>query len=93
MLVPSFFARTDMMSISMRKGKSQVKGLTANWQGIENWSEETDVLDELRSFGIDLSFDYVPVCELDLHFSDKIRTLTGDNACYLVKRGTAEGLS
>jgi flavin-dependent dehydrogenase len=60
----------------------------SDWQGIENWSEETDVLDELKSFGMDLSFDYVPVSELDLHYSDKIRTLTGDNACYLVKRGT-----
>ncbi|WP_407282186.1 NAD(P)/FAD-dependent oxidoreductase [Methanolobus sp. WCC1] len=66
------------------------KRFNSDWQGIENWSEETDVLDELKSFGIDLSFDYVPVCELDLHYSDKIRTLTGDNACYLVKRGTAD---
>ncbi|MBP1910129.1 NAD(P)/FAD-dependent oxidoreductase [Methanolobus bombayensis] len=71
------------------KRKATGTRFNSDWQGIENWSEETDVLSELRSFGIDLSFDYVPVCELNLHYSDKIRTLRGDKACYLVKRGTA----
>lgn len=60
----------------------------SDWQGIENWSEKKDALEEIRSFGIDLSFDYEPICELDLHYSDKICTLRGKNACYIVKRGT-----
>jgi flavin-dependent dehydrogenase len=60
----------------------------SDWQGIENWSEKKDALEEIRSFGIDLSFDYEPICELNLHYSGKICTLRGKNACYVVKRGT-----
>ena len=32
-------------------------------QGLENWSDELDVLDELRSAGIETGFDYHPVFE------------------------------
>ncbi len=62
-----------------------------DWQGLENWSEKIDVLEQIESYGIDLSFDYEPVSELDLHYSDKIKTLRGKNACYLVRRGSSEG--
>lgn len=62
-----------------------------DWQGLENWSEKVDVLEQISSYGIDLSFDHEPVCELDIHYSDKIKTLRGDNACYIVKRGNFEG--
>lgn len=32
-----------------------------DFQGLENWSDEQDVLDELRFAGIDVSFEYHPV--------------------------------
>ena len=45
------------------------------WQGIENWSEKIDVLKQIGSYGIDISFDYEVVSELNLHYSDKIKIL------------------
>ncbi|WP_340818132.1 NAD(P)/FAD-dependent oxidoreductase [Methanolobus sp. WCC4] len=70
------------------KRKSTGTRFNSDWQAIENWSEDTDAIDEIRSIGIDTSFKCVPLCELNLHYSDKIRNLSGDNACYMVKRGT-----
>jgi flavin-dependent dehydrogenase len=61
-----------------------------DWQGMENWSEKIDVLKQIESYGIDVSFDYEPVSELNLHYSDKIKILRGENACYLVKRGSGK---
>lgn len=70
------------------KRKNTGTRFNGDWQVIENWSEETDVLEEIRYSGIDLSFKCVPVSELNMHYSDKMCTLRGDNACYMVKRGT-----
>ncbi|WP_406661596.1 NAD(P)/FAD-dependent oxidoreductase [Methanolobus sp. ZRKC3] len=66
------------------------KRFNNDWQGLENWSEKIDVLQQIESYGIDLSFDYEPLYELDLHYSNKIRTIRVENACYLVKRGSYE---
>lgn len=62
-----------------------------DWQGLENWSEKIDALKQIESYGIDLSFDYEPASELNIHYSDKIKTLRGKNACYLVRRGSSKG--
>ncbi|HEC90397.1 MAG TPA: hypothetical protein ENI55_01890, partial [Alphaproteobacteria bacterium] len=32
-----------------------------DFQGLENWSDETDILEELESYGIDINFDVHPV--------------------------------
>ncbi|AKB19250.1 MULTISPECIES: NAD(P)/FAD-dependent oxidoreductase [unclassified Methanosarcina] len=62
-----------------------------DWQGLENWSEKVDFLKQIESYGIDLSFDYEPVSELTIHCSNKAKTITGKNACYLVRRGSSTG--
>lgn len=62
-----------------------------DWQGLENWSEKVDILKQIESYGIDLSFDYEPVSELTIHYSNKAKTITGKNACYLVRRGSSRG--
>lgn len=36
-----------------------------DFQGLENWSTEKDVLEELASFGIETAFDHTPVPLLD----------------------------
>jgi len=61
-------------------------------QGLENWSKETDVLDELRGMGIRTDFEHAPYSDLSvsngvdmLHFSCR------RPAFYLVRRGPSEG--
>jgi flavin-dependent dehydrogenase len=67
------------------------KRFNEDWQGLENWSEQIDVLKQLESYGIDLSFEYEPSSELAVHYSGKMRTSRAKNACYLVRRGSNEG--
>ena len=62
-----------------------------DWQGIENWSEKIDVLKQIESYGIDLSFDYEPLSELNIHYSGKMKTIKVKNGCYLVRRGSSKG--
>ena len=64
-----------------------------DFQGLENWTTDIDVLEELRSFGIKTDFDYQPfhnvVCFDPLaephHFNSKLPLF------YLVKRGRVSG--
>lgn len=62
-----------------------------DWQGLENWSEKTDVLKQIVSYGIDLSFDWEPLSKLAVHYSGKMKVARIKNACYLVKRGSRQG--
>ncbi|MDW7733225.1 MAG: NAD(P)/FAD-dependent oxidoreductase [Methanolobus sp.] len=61
-----------------------------DWQVIENWSEKNDVLRQIGSDGIEPSFEYEPLCELNLHYSGKTRLLQGKNVSYIVKRGNSK---
>ncbi len=64
-----------------------------DFQGLENWSSETDVLTELEQFGINTDFEYTPVYEsicfdpdatpYEIHSSKPI--------FYLVHRGSGAG--
>lgn len=62
-----------------------------DWQGLENWSEKRDILKELESYGIELSFEYELVSELAFHYSGKVNIARGGAACYLVRRGNKDG--
>jgi flavin-dependent dehydrogenase len=73
------------------KGSYVGKRFNEDWQGLENWSEKNDVLKQIESYGIDLSFEYEPLSELSVHYSGKVKTARGKNACYLVRRGSKEG--
>lgn len=67
--------------------------LHGDFQGLENWTTETDVLEELASFGIQPSFDYVPVRE-QVCFDPAGREHVFRSSkpfYYLVRRGPGSG--
>jgi len=64
-----------------------------DFQGIENWSDERDALDELRAGGIEIAFKYHPVSEVTA-FDDRgarYRIQGSRPLHYLVCRGRGEG--
>ena len=64
-----------------------------DFQGLENWSSEQDVLGELRAGGIDITFAYHPVPEVTA-FDDRgahYRIQGSRSLYYLVRRGPGEG--
>lgn len=73
------------------KGNYVGRRFNEDWQGLENWSEKIDILEQIESFGIDISFEYEPLSELAVHYSGKMKIARGKNACYLVRRGSKEG--
>lgn len=61
-------------------------------QGLENWSEKVDVLDDLRKINIDVSFDHTPFNEFFGIDNGNKRPFKFDQAIfYVVKRGSMEG--
>jgi flavin-dependent dehydrogenase len=64
-----------------------------DFEGLENWSAEGDVLDELESLGIDPTFDHTPVREV-IVFDPRWRAHTYRSQrpfLYLVRRGSSSG--
>jgi 2-polyprenyl-6-methoxyphenol hydroxylase-like FAD-dependent oxidoreductase len=64
-----------------------------DFQGIENWSDERDALDELRASGIETTFDYHPVYE-GIAFDacgQHYRLRSEQPLFYLVRRGQQDG--
>ena len=64
-----------------------------DFQGLENWTTETDVLDELEGIGIEPEFDCHPVSEF-ICFDPKGRELVLQSSMplfYLVRRGPIHG--
>lgn len=63
-----------------------------DFQGLENWTREIDVLDDLRSMGIEPYFDYTPFKSMILVGPDmKKHVLKSDRPnYYLVRRGGPE---
>ena len=91
-LACAIILRQDDYKVNIyEKGSYVGKRFNEDWQGLENWSEKIDVLKQIESYGIDLSFEYEPISELTLHYSGKQTVLRGKNACYLVRRGSREG--
>jgi len=65
------------------------KRFQGDLQGLENWSQKQDVLEQFQSFGIKTDFSYTPFKEV--HFSDGRFTFRKEfkkPLFYLVKRGT-----
>lgn len=62
-------------------------------QGMENWSDKRDVLEELRAFQIDVNFDCHPLNTLLVSNGDEMVRLPSFSRplAYLVKRGAVEG--
>ncbi len=65
-----------------------------DFQGLENWTADADVLAELESFGIATTFDYTPVRELVCFDPRGVpHTVRADLPIfYLVRRGSDPGM-
>jgi len=64
-----------------------------DYQGLENWSDERDVLDELRSAGIETTFDHRTV-SAGVAFDEQGRRFSlrsNEPLYYLVRRGKNDG--
>ncbi|MGE0124474.1 MAG: NAD(P)/FAD-dependent oxidoreductase [Dehalococcoidia bacterium] len=64
-----------------------------DFQGLENWSTESDVLEELRSVGIEAVFEHTPFRECVFFDPDGrgYECRSRDPLWYLVRRGTDAG--
>src|SRR3990172_11329410 len=64
-----------------------------DFQGLENWSDARDVLDELAAAGIKAAFDHHPVSEATAYDSRGMsyRLQSPQPLYYLVRRGAEEG--
>lgn len=61
-------------------------------QGLENWSEEEDIRDELDRINLDKNFDLDPFLKVTATNNSKSRNVvTRRPLFYLIKRGTAPG--
>ena len=62
-------------------------------QGLENWSSDTDILDELKAIGIDVEFDCTPFTSVYSVSStlQVTRHIAAAPLFYLVHRGAAPG--
>lgn len=64
-----------------------------DFQGIENWSDDEDVLDELAAAGIEATFEYHPVSHGTVYDSrgKQYQVRSGQPLFYLVRRGGETG--
>ncbi len=64
-----------------------------DFQGLENWSDGGDVLDELAALGIAADFDHAPVHEVTVYAPDGTprRFQSARPLFYLVRRGSEAG--
>lgn len=64
-----------------------------DFQGLENWTTDGDVLEEIASLGIDLSFDHTPFRDVVLFDARgrEHRYRSSQPLFYLVRRGPGEG--
>ncbi len=64
-----------------------------DYQGLENWSSEQNVLEEFEALGIEPTFDHTPVNECVFWSADgeKFDFRSNEPLWYLVRRGPGEG--
>ena len=75
-----------------RRGESGAR-FHGDFQGLENWSTEGDVLEEIASFGIEPTFDHTPFRECVFFDPDGREHVcrSQEPLWYLVRRGTDVG--
>lgn len=62
-----------------------------DFQGLENWSDDKDVLNCFKNMNIDINFDYTPFSKLTICNESKMWDFNcNKHAFYLIKRGTGE---
>jgi len=61
-------------------------------QGLENWSEKEDILEQLRDMNIDIDFDCDPFSKVSVTNCSRIKEVSSKRPLfYLVKRGSFQG--
>lgn len=61
-------------------------------QGLENWSNKKDIIEELREMNVDIDFDYTPFHSIILTNGSKAREIHSKRPLfYLLKRGSFSG--
>lgn len=81
-------------SVIVREWHSSVGSrFHGDFQGLENWSDERDVLDELAVAGIEATFEHHPVSQGTIFDSrgNHYRVQSQKPLFYLVRRGAGEG--
>lgn len=82
------------VAVTVREARANVGArFHGDFQGLENWSSETDVLDELASFGIKPDFQRVPI-DTGIAFDNRNTRYEIHSPAplfYLVRRGNVEG--
>lgn len=73
------------------KQKTVGTRFNGDWQGIENWSEDIDVLKQIELYGIDISFEYEPLDSLYCHYGQRKKLLDVRKGVYFVRRGMESG--
>ena len=69
------------------------KRFDGDFQGLENWSQKTDILDDLNLMNIKINFQCTPLQRLkfyDYKFNSSVID-SGKSLLYLVRRGTEKG--
>lgn len=62
-----------------------------DFQGLENWADDEDVLKCFKNMNIDINFDYTPFSKLSIFNGIKMWDFNCNrNAFYLIRRGTME---
>jgi flavin-dependent dehydrogenase len=86
-------ARAGRRTILYERYKSVGHRFHGDFQGLENWTAEGDVLDELSTLGIEPSFECTPFHETVLYDPDGREHICRDARplFYLVRRGSGEG--
>jgi flavin-dependent dehydrogenase len=62
-----------------------------DFQGLENWTEKTDVIDDIKGMNIETDFNYYP--QSGFYVSDGLKiqkVISGKPSFYLVKRGVQD---
>ena len=70
------------------KNNSVGKRFNGDFQGLENWSKDIDILKELKSMNIEINFKYSPMKEMDLFdYEGKRYEIKTKRPTYIIKRG------
>ena len=87
-------ARANSAEVIVHEKRAEVGArFHGDFQGLENWTSETDVLSELERCGIQTNFAFTPVHEFvcfDPHGTEQI-VRAADPIFYLVRRGSEAG--
>jgi flavin-dependent dehydrogenase len=85
-------AKTGYEVEVFEKGKDVGERFCGDLQGLENWSDKRDILEDLKRMNIDINFDCDPFSKLTITNGQVCKeTSTRRPLFYLVKRGSLPG--